>query len=61
MEIKDYTCDEHWVLYVSVESLYSTPETNILYVNRNLNKNLEKTKLTYYGPLHPSIIENNNF
>lgn len=27
-------CDEHWVMYVSVESLSSTPETNIaLYVN----------------------------
>ena len=29
--------DEHWVLYGSVESVYSTPETNItLYVNWNL-------------------------
>ena len=28
------TCDEHWVLYVSYESLNSTPETNIaLYVS----------------------------
>ena len=27
-------CDDHWVLYVSDESLNSTPETNItLYVN----------------------------
>ena len=34
MGIKEGTCDEHWVLYVSDESLNSTPETNItLYVN----------------------------
>ena len=35
MGIKEGTCyDEHWVLYVSDESLSSTPETNIaLYVN----------------------------
>ena len=26
--IKDSTCDELWVLYVSDESLNSTPETN---------------------------------
>ena len=31
---KEGTCDEHWVLYVSDESLNSIPETNItLYVN----------------------------
>ena len=29
MRIKVGTCDEHWVLYGSVESLYCTPETNI--------------------------------
>ena len=29
------SCDEHWVLHVSNESLNSTPETNItLYVNQ---------------------------
>ena len=35
MGIKEGTCrDEHWMLYVSDESLNSTPETNIaLYVN----------------------------
>lgn len=34
MGIKECTCNEHWVLYVSDESLNSTPETNIaLYVN----------------------------
>ena len=35
MDIKEGTgCDEHWVLYVSDESLNSTPEMNIvLYVN----------------------------
>ena len=28
------TCEEHWVLYVSDESINSVPETNItLYVN----------------------------
>ena len=35
MGIKESTCwDEHWVLYVSGESLHSIPETNItVYVN----------------------------
>ena len=35
MDIKEGTCHvEHWVLYVSDESLNSTPENNItLYVN----------------------------
>ena len=34
MGIKEGTCDDHWVLYVSDESLNSTPETNItLYLN----------------------------
>ena len=37
MGIKEGTCDEHWVLHLSGESLNSTPETNIiLYVNWNL-------------------------
>ena len=38
---KEGTCDdEHWMLYVSDGSFYSTPETNIaLYVNLDLNKN----------------------
>ena len=32
--IKEGTCDEHWVLYVSDESLNSSLETNItLYVS----------------------------
>ena len=46
MGIKEDTCDEHWVLYVSGKSLNSTRETNItLYVNCNLNKTLKfKTK-----------------
>ena len=40
MGIKEDTCDEHWVLYVSEESLNSTPETNIaLYVNHMFNLN----------------------
>ena len=29
MGIKEDTCEEHWVLYVSDESLGSTPETNL--------------------------------
>ena len=34
MGIKEGTCDEHWVLYVSDESLNATPEINItMYVN----------------------------
>ena len=33
MGIKEGTCDEHWVLYISDESLNSTPKTNItLYI-----------------------------
>ena len=32
--IKEGTCDEHWVLYISDEPLNSTPETNItLHIN----------------------------
>ena len=34
MEIREGTCDDHWVTYRSVESSYCTSETNIiLYVN----------------------------
>ena len=34
MGIKEDTYDEHWLLYVSDESLNISPETNItLYVN----------------------------
>lgn len=33
MGIKERVCDEHWVLYLSNESLNSPPETSItLYV-----------------------------
>ena len=45
MVIKERTYyDEHWVLYVSDESLNSTPETNItlMLTNQILNKNLKK-------------------
>ena len=44
MSIKEDTCDGHWVLYVSDESLKSTPETNIAqYVNQlNLNKKIKR-------------------
>ena len=42
--IKEGTCDEHWVFYVSDESLNSM-ETNItIYANWNLNKPLKQTK-----------------
>ena len=36
MSVKEVTyCDEHWVLYVSDDSLNSTPENNMtLYVNQ---------------------------
>jgi len=47
MGFKEGTCcDEHRVLYVSDESLNSTPETNItLYVNKlEFYKNLKKNK-----------------
>ena len=31
---EEYTCDEHWVMYGIVESLYCTAQTNItVYVN----------------------------
>ena len=44
--MKKHTCEEQQVVYVSVESLYCTPEINItLYLtNWNLNKNLKKYK-----------------
>ena len=45
MGIKECTYgDEHWVVYVSVQSQYCTAEIDItLYVtNRNLNKNVKK-------------------
>ena len=33
MGIKEFTCDKHWVLYVSNESVNSTPKTDVtLYV-----------------------------
>ena len=46
--IKEGACsDEHWVLYVSDESLNSTPERNItLYV---INKTLEEKKRSLGG------------
>jgi len=51
--IKECTCDEHRVLYVSDESLNTMPKTNItLYVNWNLNKDLEGKK---YKDLNVSI------
>ena len=34
IDIKEGTCNEHWVLYASSESLNPTPEiNNTLYVN----------------------------
>ena len=34
MGMKEGTCDDHWVLYVSDESVNSAPKTSIaLYVN----------------------------
>ena len=41
MGIKEGTCDEHWELDVSDESLNSTPESNFT-ICMNLNKNLKK-------------------
>ena len=38
-------CDEHWVFYGSVESLYCIPQINItLHVNWNVDKNFKKLK-----------------
>ena len=42
MSIKEGTCDEHWVLYVSDESLNPTPETNITLTG--IFKKLEEKK-----------------
>ena len=46
MSIKEVTCDKHWMLYVSEESLNSTPETNIMLclTNYSLNQNLKKNR-----------------
>ena len=38
MGIKEGTCDEHWVLYVSVESLNSTPEGKKDYEANKMNQ-----------------------
>ena len=50
MSIKEGTCyDEHWVLYVSDESLDSTPETSIApYVNYQKFKSKISWKDTVY-------------
>ena len=46
MGIEEGSYDEHWVLYISDESLNSTPETNIaLYGNwLEFKENIEKGK-----------------
>ena len=45
MGTKEGTCDEHWMLCVSDESLNSTPETNIaLYVNQLKSKFKKRRK-----------------
>lgn len=43
MGIKEYTCDEWWELYISVESPNCTPEINntLMLNNWNLNKKLK--------------------
>ena len=39
MDSKEETCwDKHWLLYVSDESLNSTPKTIIMLTNLDLNK-----------------------
>ena len=47
--IKEGTCyDEHWALYVSDESLNSTPETNItLYINELEFKSILKKSISF--------------
>ena len=47
MSIKEGTCDEHWVLYVSDESVNSIPETNMHCMLTNLNINLNTYIHTY--------------
>ena len=41
---KSTCCDEYWVLYGNVESLYCTPETKLhsMLTSWNLNENLKK-------------------
>lgn len=46
MGIKEYTCDEHWMMYGIVELLYRTAETNItLYVGYTGIKIQKKKKV----------------
>ena len=53
MGIKEGTWNEHRMLYGSIKLLYCIPETNItLYVNWNLNKNLEEKKNIDLYTLH---------
>ena len=49
MGIKEGTCDEHWILYVSDESLNSIPE-NQYYMLTNLNSNLKKSQVLLLQP-----------
>ena len=53
--MKGCTCDEQWVMYVSFESLYCTPETKItLYVNYNGIK-IVKTKRKLFEKNHKYV------
>ena len=65
MGIKEYTCcNEHWVIYRIVESLYCILETNTtLYGNWNLNKNFKndtKKKKTHPKGLQERVENNKN-
>ena len=42
MDIEEGTCDEHWVLYITDESLNHIPETNIEFTKWNLKNSLEE-------------------
>lgn len=46
MEIKEGTChDEHPVMYGTAESLYCTPETNIILYANKVKSKLKKIKI----------------
>ena len=60
MGIKEDTCcDEHWVMYGSIESLHCTPKTNVkLYVNytgiKIREKNENKSFLNKHNIITPA-------
>lgn len=51
-------CDDHIVRFINVESLYDTPETNIVYlVYLNLKKHTLKKKTKERSKIAPAGVE----